>query len=211
MFKRRRPWPTLAHEEIIRRARILVIDDQDFPYRKLFQRDGYTVEKWNDVRSLADLEGVKFDLILLDLLGVGRKESSDEGLGLLKHIRTASPAQIVVAYSNAEWPVSSQPFFDMADAVLPKTADYAEFKRTVDRLLDQCFSLGFYVSRIQREVGDRVVDVPKLTQTATESILSESPSVLRKYLIRHLDDPALVDRVLSIASVAITICTAWKT
>jgi CheY-like chemotaxis protein len=48
-----------------------VIDDQDFPYKELFERDGYTVTKWDDVHDLAQLESGEFDLILLDLLGVG--------------------------------------------------------------------------------------------------------------------------------------------
>ncbi len=34
----------------MKRARLLVIDDADFPYLSLFERDGYTMEKWADVK-----------------------------------------------------------------------------------------------------------------------------------------------------------------
>src|SRR4051794_38006194 len=103
LLRKTRPWPRLDHAEIVKPARILVVDDNEFPYLKLFRRDGYTIEKWSSVRDLGQLEDGSFDVILLDLIGVGTRESSDQGLGVLKHIRQTNPAQIVVAYSNAEW------------------------------------------------------------------------------------------------------------
>jgi CheY-like chemotaxis protein len=210
MFHDKRRWPSIPHDEIVRRSRILVIDDQDFPYQELFVRDGYTVEKWNDVKDLAELEQSHFDLILLDLLGVGRKESADQGLGLLRHIRSASPAQLVVAYSNADWPVRYQPFFDMADGVLAKTADYVDFKRLVDDLLDRRFSLGFYVVRVQDEVTDHIAELPGLAVKTKRAILTGRTDRLRRYLSNHIEDPATIDRVLNIVGVAIGVLQLWK-
>jgi CheY-like chemotaxis protein len=203
-------WPRIPHDEIVRRARILVIDDQEFPYKEIFERDGYTVAKWSDVEDLARLERGEFDLILLDLLGVGRKESADQGLGLLRHIRRAAPAQLVVAYSSADWPVSYQPFFDMADGVLSKTADYVDFKKTVDDLLTQRFELGFYVGRIQIELADYSADMPSLVRKTRKAILSGNTDRLRHYLARHVDNPETVDRAINIAGVAISILGLWK-
>lgn len=123
----------MSHAEVVRRARILVIDDGAFPYKQLFERDGYTIQQWPDVTDLPALETGEFDLILLDLVGVGLAESADEGFGLLRHIRQTSSAQIVIAYSNADLSLKYQPFFRDADAVLHMTkTDYVEFKRTVD-------------------------------------------------------------------------------
>lgn len=116
---KRNVWPELSLAEIVKRSRILVVDDQDFPYKELFERDGYQIEKRNDVERMADLEQGAFDLVLLDLHGVGQTQSTEEGLGLLKHVRTANPAQLVIAYSNADWSLRFQPFFELADAVLP--------------------------------------------------------------------------------------------
>jgi CheY-like chemotaxis protein len=162
LFRRTPQWPKITHADIVRRARILVIDDGAFPYKTLFERDGYTIQQWGEVTDLEALETGEYDLILLDLLGVGRAESSDEGFGLLKHIRQTSPAQIVIAYSNADLSLAYQPFFRDADAVLHKSkTDYVEFKRTVDRLLDEHFSLGFYLNRISLELGDHAVSAPK--------------------------------------------------
>jgi CheY-like chemotaxis protein len=209
----RRPpdWPAVSHAEIVRRARILVIDDGDFPYKRLFERDGYTIQQWPDVSDLQALEVGAFDLILLDLMGIGRAESSDEGFGLLKHIRETSPAQIVIAYSNADLSLEYQPFFRNADAVLHKSkTDYVEFKRVVDRLLDERFSLGFYVSRIEAELGEHSTKAPKAIKKARIAILTGNLEPLRKYLVRKIDDKTTIDRVIALAGVAVKVAALWK-
>jgi CheY-like chemotaxis protein len=203
-------WPTVSHDEIVRRSRILVIDDGEFPYKKLFERDGYTIVQWTDVEDLPALERGEFDLILLDLLGIGHAESQDEGFGLLKHIRKTSPAQIVIAYSNADLSLEYQPFFRDADAVLHKTkTDYVEFKREVDRLLADHFSLGFYINRIAAELGEHSVSAPKAVRKAQTAILRGDLEPLRKYLQR-IDDQVTVDRIIAIAGAAAQIAALWK-
>jgi CheY-like chemotaxis protein len=209
VLSRKSDWPAISQEEIVKRSRILVIDDQDFPYQQLFERDGYTVSKWDDIQDLSALERGGFDLILLDLVGVGRTESEDQGLGVLKHIRETQPAQLVIAYSSAEWPLKYQPFFDMADEVLQKTADYLDFKRAVDELLAKRFSLGFYLDRILAEAG--TADDPGLLEAkAMRAILKRDPNKLRRYLARTIGDPSKQERILQIAEVAVGIMNLWK-
>ncbi|MGH9307712.1 MAG: hypothetical protein ACRD0I_12635, partial [Acidimicrobiales bacterium] len=209
LLNRGREWPKVDHGEIVRRSRILVIDDGDFPYLTLFERDGYTIQQWAEVTDLRPLETGEFDLILLDLRGVGRAESADEGFGLLKHVRETSPAQIVVAYSNEELSLEYQPFFRMADHVLAKTSDYVEFKRTVDRLLGERFSMGFYVSRITTELGTHAAEAPKAIEKAQRAIRTGNIEPLRKYLSRKIGEGVTVDRVIAIASVAVQVITSW--
>ena len=210
-LSREKEWPTVSHDEIVRRARILVIDDGPFPYKTLFERDGYTIQQWPDVTDLHALEHGEFDLILLDLIGVGTAESSDEGFGLLKHIREVSPAQIVVAYSNSDLSLEYQPFFRDADAVLHKTkADYVEFKRTVDGLLADRFSLGFYVSRVAAELGEQSAAAPKAVKKARKAILDGNVEGLRRYLTKKLDDYVTIDRVIAIVAAGAQIGAMWK-
>lgn len=128
-------WPVISLDEIKKRGRILVIDDTDFTYQQLFIRDGYTIDKWDDVEELSKLESGYYDIILLDIQGVGRNESEEQGFGILKHIHSVNPAQIIIAYSNADWALKYQTFFDLADAKLDKRQDYVDFKRTVDQQL----------------------------------------------------------------------------
>jgi CheY-like chemotaxis protein len=100
-FSSRPKWPEVPVEELRRRARLLVIDDQVFTYKDLFERDGYTIERWPDVEDLPRLESGAFDLILLDLQGVAKELSAEQGLGLLRHLRKVLPTQLVIAYSRA--------------------------------------------------------------------------------------------------------------
>jgi CheY-like chemotaxis protein len=211
VFRTSRGWPTVPHDEIVHRSRILVIDDGDFAYMPLFERDGYTIQQWRDVDDLTALESEGFDLILLDLKGVGAKESSDEGFGVLKHIRETSPSQIVIAYSNSDLSLAYQPFFRDADAVLHKTqTDYVEFKRKVDQLLDQRFSSGFYINRIKRELGEFEAGAPKAVRKAEKAMVSNRPDSLRRYLVKRIDDEVTVDRVIAIVGAGAQITALWK-
>jgi CheY-like chemotaxis protein len=207
---RRGQWPEPTIDEIRKRARVLVIDDQEFPYAKLFERDGYAIKKWDGVDNLVELEQGDYDLILLDLQGVGKAESAEEGLGILKHIRTQCPAQIIIAYSNADWPLKNQPFFRMADATLQKSADYVEFKENVDELLLKRFSLGFYISRIQIEMEEHKQDVAALDRYSRDAILSGRIEPLAKYLRDKVSDTAAIDRALQIANIAVGVANLWK-
>src|SRR3954454_2817568 len=94
----RRHWPSLTLDEIRSRARILVIDDDPFGYLQMFTEAEYNIEQWFDVTSLAPLEQEVYDIIILDISGVGRKISADEGLGVLKAVRSVSPTQIIIAF-----------------------------------------------------------------------------------------------------------------
>lgn len=171
-FKKQKNYTQPSLEEIKKRAKILVIDDSEFAYAPLFKRDGYTIEKWDDVENLEQLENNYFDLILLDIQGVGQNESEEEGFGILKHIREKSPAQIVIAFSNADWSLKYQGFFDLADSKLAKSQDYVEFKRIVDNLLTQRFNPNFYIEKIERIKSLNPTEKQKIIQAARSSIIS---------------------------------------
>jgi hypothetical protein len=208
---RQSSWPTVSHEEILKRARILVIDDQDFLYLGLFKRDGYSIEQWSDVDDLTALEKGAFDIILLDLRGVGAEHSADEGLGILQHLRKVSPAQIVVAYSSADLSLAYQPFFENADAVFHKTQnDYVTYKRTVDDLLDRRFSLGFYLDRIGSELGDQASQAPKVRRKARRALESGDSKALARYLKQRIDDDITIDRVIAIVAAGAQVAALWR-
>ena len=200
-------WPEYSIEEIKKRARILVIDDHEFPYQRLFQRDGYQVDKWTEIENLPKLEQAFYDVILLDIHGVGVEDSEEQGFGILKHLKKVSPAQIIIAYSNADWALKYQDFFDMADARLDKRQDYVEFKRIVDEQLNRRFSLGFYLDRITRESGAKSSDIAKLRSVSESAIRSRDIKKLESYLDTNIDNKDKIQIALSIAQVAIGIAS----
>ena len=84
---------SLPFNEIRKRARILVIDDDEeaFPY-KLLEKEGYNVQYWPKVEVLRDLENGEYDIIILDIFGVASAEmSTNDGLGILEHLKKHNP------------------------------------------------------------------------------------------------------------------------
>lgn len=207
MFKRTIPRPTL--QQIVDRARILVIDDQPFPYAQLFRKAGYQLTKWRDVTNLSEIEQGRFDIVLLDLQGVGKKLSQDQGLGVLRHIKEVRPSQVVVAYSNADWPVKYQPFFDQADAVLPKSADFVDFKKLVDDLLQEHFSVGFHLSAIEAELERHGVSDRRTMRAATRAVAKKDPETFRRALARQGLDPDAISTLIGMAQIAIGVAQIW--
>ena len=65
-------WPSISADEIRKRSRILVIDDEDFLYFDLFERNGYNIRKWNDIEDLEKLVNAEYDVSLLDIQGIGK-------------------------------------------------------------------------------------------------------------------------------------------
>jgi CheY-like chemotaxis protein len=209
-FFKRSEWPNMPFDEIKKRARLLIIDDENFAYRDLFTRDGYVIDKWDDVEDLSKLETNFYDIILLDVQGVGRELSADHGLGILQHIRKTAPSQVVIAFSNAQFSLKFQEFFSMADARLSKGADYVEFKRTVDQLLQQRFSLGFYVGKVASIVGPRIDDPERLDKETRKAIFKKNPQSLAKFLADKVSDPKTLELVVGIVEIAVKVATGWK-
>jgi CheY-like chemotaxis protein len=206
---RRSDWPEVSLEEIRKRARLLVVDDSEFPYEPLFRRDGYNLEKWPDVQDLPKLESGYFDLILLDVQGVGGEYSSEQGLGILRHLRKTTPTQLIIAYSSADYSLKYQDFFRLADAVLEKSSDYFEFKRQVDKLLQDRFSLGFYVGRIRALLAGQLDEPERLEKAVRKAVREGSTSAVSRLLSGRVD-PDIASVVMNIVQTAITVAQLWK-
>ena len=121
MFRRAQLTAEPDIEALRKRAKILVIDDHVLPAQKLFDRDGYHFERWPEVKNLSQLTDGHYDIVLLDIQGVGLNESPDlQGLGILRHVKQANPAQMVIVYSAQTQKLSMRPLIDLADAVLDR-------------------------------------------------------------------------------------------
>lgn len=191
-------------EVLRKRAKVLVIDDHALPAQKLFERDGYHFERWPEIRNLSQLTDNHYDIILLDLQGVGLNESPDfQGLGILGHIKQSNPAQIVIAYSAQSQKLSARTLLDLADAVLDKEASYVEYKELVDRLLVQRATPGYFVAVINRELGSKAILVPKLVPKTIRAFKSGKVGALESYLRPHLPDTEQIDRILKIVGIGI--------
>lgn len=140
MFSRNTLKKRSAHislEQLINRTRIVVIDDNEaeFPF-KIIRSYGYAVDYWNDVNDLRRLESGFYDIIILDIGGIGRSlDEENEGVAVLRHIKQFNPLQIVIAYSGQSHDTRRIPFFQLADQYVPKPTNAITWKETLDDLL----------------------------------------------------------------------------
>jgi len=198
--------PTLTLEQVRKKARVLVIDDHAFPAERTFTRDGYHFERWASVKNLSQLTDGHYQLILLDVQGVGLTESPEkQGLGILEHIKRANPAQAVIVYSSEPYSVSSSKYIVLADAFLDKSSSYVEYKDEVDLLLLNQASPGYFVSRMNQQLGESATRAPKAVKYAMKAFQTGDVSKLAKYLRGNLPDGAQVDTALKVISVGIAI------
>ena len=167
--------PTI--EQLKERAHILVVDDQSFEYLPALEREGFRVKWLRDLESTVEIEQGMYDVVLLDLHGVATSISSQQGIGALKQIKRASPAQMLVAYSAAAWPVTESRETQVADVVLDKAQSaFPDFRQSIVDLLLKSVDPSHYIASLESlcsQATDRVLGerLPSLRLQTREALL----------------------------------------
>jgi len=210
MFTSRKLPPAPDLESARKNARILNIDDQEWPYQPLLERDGYHVERWAEIRTLTQLTDGHYNLILLDIQGVGMTESQKlQGLGILEHIKRTNPAQSVIVYSSKAQKPSMNKYISMADAVLDKADPYVEFKSAIDDLIVNRTSFDYFVAVMNRELGTDAARAPKAVQYALASVRRNDTDQLGRYLEKVLTNGQKITTVLGIVAAGVKVVRAF--
>jgi DNA-binding NtrC family response regulator len=162
--------------EVKKRTRILVIDDEDsFPIQ-LFRDEGYSIDKWDIVKDYSKLENGFYDIIVLDIKGVARHISENDGLGVLENLKKTNPSQIVVSYSQYSYDLNKLPFFQMADENIAKPSDYLKIRNIIDNLLINFFKPDRYIKAL-----DKVLEQNNISKKQRKIIYQQiSKTVLEK-------------------------------
>jgi len=133
----------LPRDELIRRSRILVVDDERPDIIDDLKKSAFSVDHLTDINTdnLYYIENRIYDLILLDFANVGRSLGSDEGLSLLKHIKRVSPSTIVIAYTSKALTSKQADFYRLADGVLSKDAGVSQSLEKIEEGLQRAHSI----------------------------------------------------------------------
>ncbi|CAM4400186.1 DNA-binding transcriptional response regulator [Flavobacterium terrigena] len=137
-------------DELKKRTRIIVIDDENSFPTKLFKDEGYTIDKWDIVKDYSKLENGFFDIIVLDIKGVALHISEDDGLGVLISLKKNNPAQIIISYSQHSFDLSKIEFFQLADENIAKPSDFLKIKNILDNLITTQFKPDRYISALDQ-------------------------------------------------------------
>lgn len=191
-------------EQVRKHARVLVIDDLEFPAQTNFERDGYHFERWAEVQNLSQLTDGHYHLILLDIEGVGLNDSPEmQGLGILKQIKKTNPAQMVILYSAKPQRLSYSEYLSLADVVLDKGIDYVTYKENVDELLLRRSTPGYFIAAMNGQLGENAILVPKAVSKATGAFRRGNATSFNKYIENSLSDSKQVDTVIGIIQVGL--------
>lgn len=116
------------------KVRILFIDDQDFPVVKNLKKAGWNTDIINDVHDIDDINIIASHILFVDINGVAKSLSDEEGIGLVKALKTKyGNDKKVIIYSSDQLGDRFNQAFRVADDFLPKQADYYEFLAIVEK------------------------------------------------------------------------------
>ncbi|MEC5386602.1 hypothetical protein VVD49_12770 [Uliginosibacterium sp. H3] len=168
---------TLSDVELKKRSKILVIDDLDFAFTDLFRKEGFTIDQWSDVENIDNVLDGRFDIILLDLNGVGKAYSeTEQGFYILKEIKEKNPSQLVIAYTNSSWNAGFFKFKDIADLLLDKQlSEFKDFRNSVLDLLRNKYRISSLLNEYRALVeksGASVAGLDEAVSSGSESLIS---------------------------------------
>lgn len=194
--------PSLSLESLVQRTRVLVIDDveSEFPFA-ILRKFGYSIDHWQDVVDLRKLETGFYDIIILDIGGVGSElDAEQEGIGVLRHIKQVNPSQIVIAHSGQSYDTEKIPFFRLADDYVPKPTNAMAWKEILDETVRSSLNAVRYWNSlrdmlISKGISDRKIrKLEKRIISASSSDDEMSSKIVNTTL-------GTIDNVATVASV----------
>lgn len=129
----------LARDELLRRGRIAVLDDEEPEMLKDLRGYGLSVDLIHSTsdQAFARLEGSFYDILLLDYGGIGTTFGVDEGLDVLRHLKRTNPALRVLAFTGRSFDASKADFFRLTDGVVRKDAGIRETLEVLEEQLSE--------------------------------------------------------------------------
>lgn len=133
----------LSREELLRRSRILIVDDEKPDLIEDLQHARFAVDYLSDITAdnIHELERPEYDLIILDFGNVGLTLGADQGLTLMKHIKRVRPTAVVLAYTSKALQSQHAEFYRLADGVLSKDAGIVDSIETIEEALKKAHSI----------------------------------------------------------------------
>jgi DNA-binding response OmpR family regulator len=133
----------MPREELVRRSRILLIDDEPPALIDDLRAAHFSVDHVPDIipEQIDLIERSLYDLVLLDFGDVGLAFGHDQGLSLLRHIKRVNPAIVVLSYTSKALETKHADFYRLTDGVLAKDAGIQESLEKIEDALRKAHSL----------------------------------------------------------------------
>jgi DNA-binding response OmpR family regulator len=172
-----------TRDELIRRGRILVIDDEDPEIVAELKKKRFAVDHDKNGDDLAGIESHHYDVVLLDYSDVGKKYGGT-GLGILHHIKRVSPMTFVIAYTSRALVAKVSDFYRLADDVLEKDTGLDESLACIENGLSRSLKKERLFSGIMEIAGlkNNQATVEELRETLLKALAKRNKELFVKRL-----------------------------
>lgn len=145
-----------SFDELKAKLKLIVIDDDDIFPVEGFKQFGYNINKWDKLneQKLKSLHDGDYDIIILDIWGVAKDIAENDGLDVLKDLKTYNPAQVVVAYSGHSFDLSKNVFWEIADEKLSKPTLFIGTQKLIDNLIERAFTIEYFQEKIKTVLNE---------------------------------------------------------
>ncbi len=160
-------------------VKIAVIDDEKFVALNNLKSHGYDVAELPDISRIQEIS--EYDIILCDLMGVGKNFDANAGGGsIIREIKKNYPTKFVIAYTGAR-ANSSEAILakESCDGFLKKDADMSEWTDTLDQCVEHLLDpyLMWRDARQQLlEIETDIREVVRLENAYVKAVLSRDKS-----------------------------------
>ena len=145
-------------------------------------------------------------IIFLDIQGVGKKYSDQEGLGILEHLKKANPAQVIVAFSGHSFDLSKNRFWQLADDSLCKPVQATKCKELIDDIIKTRLNPKHYWSCVYQLLlnqGYSARNIKKLEDKVYSAIEKKDQRDIHALINSCIDKTEIAAKV---GAVALKIC-----
>ncbi|MCP4384888.1 MAG: hypothetical protein GY798_26320 [Hyphomicrobiales bacterium] len=157
---------------------IAVIDDEKFQAYNNLKSYGYKITELQDISTISEVKD--YDIVLCDLMGVGRNfDNSVGGASLIREIKANYPTKIVVAYTgaraNSTEAIAAKEY---CDEFLKKDADMTEWTETLDRFVSHVTDPYEMWRTARQGLLDHEVDIRdivRLENAYVKAVLAKDP------------------------------------
>jgi DNA-binding NarL/FixJ family response regulator len=145
----------LPRQEVLRRGRIAVLDDEVPEMLPDLSGHGLAVThiiSTEDAQFQSLADGY-YDLLLLDYGGIGPRFGKDEGLDVLKYLKRVNPALRILAFTARTFDASKADFFRLCDGIVKKDAGIREMLEQIEANLSEVLTPAYQFAALERAIG----------------------------------------------------------
>lgn len=177
---------TLSRPEILKRGRVLIIDDDVPEMLEDLRRRGLTIDHISstDDARFTLLENGHYDVLLLDYGGVGARFGADEGLDVLKHVKRVNPAVRVLAFTGRTFDASKADFFRFCDGVIKKDSGIQDLLVTIESHLEKVLTPSHHWDALKKALDGKLNanEISKLETILSDAIAKKDVEKRSRYV-----------------------------